>query len=297
MLNDILTLHDILTDTTDPPPPIIDDGILLEKTILLIYGQPKSRKTFLALNMALGIAQGKSFAGFNISNPRKVLYLSAEGGYFPTRDRIQKMCLKIEERHVENFLICPNTKINLCDRSDCADIRRVIGNIQPQVVILDPLIRFHSADENTANQMAAVFTLLRELIEQYSLSIIIVHHEGKDEYRGARGSSAIAGEYDSRIQISTKEEVSTLEFDMRHVATPDKRTILFNEETFLFQEAFNDPIVQAMKLLGGSSEKPTILEILQEKEEYSQSRAYELFNEAVKKGLLIVTEQGTYSLS
>ena len=73
------------------PEPIIKNGILLDKTKLVIVGPPKSKKTFLAQNLALAIAAGKSFANFEITEPKKVLYFLAEGGYYPNRDRLQKL--------------------------------------------------------------------------------------------------------------------------------------------------------------------------------------------------------------
>ena len=51
----------IIKDKTEPPEPIINDGILLDGTMLLIVGAKKSKKTFLTQNIGLAIASGKSF--------------------------------------------------------------------------------------------------------------------------------------------------------------------------------------------------------------------------------------------
>ena len=42
------TLKEILDDHSPMPEPIIKNGILLDKTMLVIVGPPKSKKTFLA---------------------------------------------------------------------------------------------------------------------------------------------------------------------------------------------------------------------------------------------------------
>ena len=101
----IYTLKEIINDHSPMPEPIIKDGILLEGTMLVIVGPPKSKKTFLAQNLALAIASGKSFANFEITKPKKVLYFLAEGGYYPNRDRLQKMGADFSEKYMENFML------------------------------------------------------------------------------------------------------------------------------------------------------------------------------------------------
>ena len=65
-------LKQILEDKTLPPEPIIDNGILLDKTMLFIVGPAKSKKTFLTQNFALSIAMGDDFAGFKI--PKTMIF-------------------------------------------------------------------------------------------------------------------------------------------------------------------------------------------------------------------------------
>ena len=92
-MNDIITFYTAVHDDSEPPEPIIDEGVLLDKTILMIIGEAKVKKSFLAMNFGLAIAKGEGFAGFTVKNPNKVLLLSAEGGYYPTRERIKKFNL------------------------------------------------------------------------------------------------------------------------------------------------------------------------------------------------------------
>ena len=41
-------LKEILEDKSQPPKPIIDDGLLLDGTLLMIVAKAKHQKTFLA---------------------------------------------------------------------------------------------------------------------------------------------------------------------------------------------------------------------------------------------------------
>jgi hypothetical protein len=268
----ILSLRDILGDTSPPPPPIVDNGILLDKTLLLLFGPKKARKTFLALNFGLAISTGTSFACFDIAHSQKVLHLSAEGGYYPTRERIRQMSKARSIPQTDNYLVSTRTLIDL-KLSGLDVLKQNLDLHRPRVLILDPLARFHSADENSAHEMSQVLGLLRGLIEQYSLSIILVHHAGKDSSRGARGSSAIMGEYDSAISMEPEGQPyeHLLSFDMPHVETPKEQKIVFNKDTFWFERDYDCKIARHLTQIARPLTKQELVQELVDRQIYSKS--------------------------
>ena len=100
----IKTFYEIANDHSEPPQPIIDDGILLDSSLLTIIGKHKSNKSFLAFNLGVAIASGIEFAGFKVIDKHRVLILSAEGGYYPNRERIQRMVNNIAKEDLKNIL-------------------------------------------------------------------------------------------------------------------------------------------------------------------------------------------------
>ena len=46
----LFCLKEVIEDNSQPPKPIIDNGVLLDGTILLIIGPPKSKKTFISFS-------------------------------------------------------------------------------------------------------------------------------------------------------------------------------------------------------------------------------------------------------
>src|ERR1035437_10645531 len=92
------SLDHLLNDQSERPSDLIGDGMLLKKSFLLITGAKKSRKTFLAYNFGIALAAGGTFGGFIIPETKnRVLILSAEGGYYPNKERIQKMCYWVDD--------------------------------------------------------------------------------------------------------------------------------------------------------------------------------------------------------
>ena len=148
----VASYNELLNDDSKPPKPIIDNGLLLDGTLLLLIGPPKSKKTFLTMNLALSIASGSDFSGFKVPKPKKVLYLLAEGGFYPTRDRFKKMA---KGKNQNLFVGFPNY-LPINSEDGYHFLYNLVNEFNPDVLILDPLIKFHDVDENSASQMSDV---------------------------------------------------------------------------------------------------------------------------------------------
>ena len=279
------TVSSILNDTTEQPTPIIDNGILTDKTLLLISGQQKVGKSMFAYNCALAIATGRDFAGFKIIKPRRVMILSAEGGRFLNRDRLKKMCKARKIETLESLVISRDTRIKLDDDESYNHLKKTIKDFGPDVVIIDPLVKFHCAEENSAKEMSAIMERIRMLIEDHNLAVILIHHNGKIDSGGPRGSSVIMGEYDSYVDISKKDDGVRLEFDMRHVETPDPIKLRLNRDTLWFESIeLLDPVVAVVKEKESIS-RPDLIKLLLEKGRFETSGgAYKAIKKAIAKG-------------
>jgi hypothetical protein len=287
-------MEEIMHDTRTPPQAIIGGGILLDKTLLLVSGKQKSKKTFLVTNLAMAVAAGVSFASFHIPAALKVLILSAEGGYFPSRDRLRIMRRSIPAGREIDLEISFNSRLNLLDERSFGELRDEIARRRPKVLVIDPLVRFHDAEENSATEMSKVLGGMRELIEDFSLSVMLVHHTGKNPEAGARGSSAISGEYDSAIGIKVQDEKHILEFDMRHVETPSAKVLSFNPETLWFEDAERDPIREILVKAGRRLERRELVNlILEAKLVGSPNSAYRRITRSLQGGS-IELEDETY---
>lgn len=296
-IDKIYSLDYLLNDKSNPPPQLIGGGILLNRSLLLIAGAKKVRKTFLAYNFGVALATGKSFAGFEIKQQSNVFIFSAEGGYFPNRERIQTMCKDVEQEARQRLNICFDSRLKLENYTDIDKIVATIKEYQPEVLVIDPFVKFHGLEENSAKEMGHILDQLRILIEDYKLSIILVHHLGKDQTHGARGSSAILGEYDSCITLtkegSENKHQNKIEFDLRHSISPDSRKLLFNSKTFWFEEEESE-IVKILRTYG-TQDKKTLVDRCISSELYAhQSGAYKAIDREVANGKIGLSEEGKY---
>ena len=166
------------------------------------------------------------------------------------------------------------------NRPDYYDyLYELVKEDNPDVLILDPLIRFHDVDENSASQMSDVLGKIRTMMAELKVSVILVHHTGKVASRGGRGSSVIVGDYDSCIEICKSDDCNVLlKFDMRHVETPSPKKIRFNLDTFWFEN--ESGIVELIESAGGDLLKEDLIKLYGK----PKATAYRHINKAIKSG-------------
>lgn len=191
-----------------------------------IAGAPKANKSFVVLNLALALAKGES--AFNnasypdgtpvmpIQKPYKVLYVEMEIGPDGLKERLLGMTGG-EVPNIDFYIKSRDMQL----RMDTPEGKEALGNeiaqVRPDVVILDPLAKFHLSDENSAQEMGAIMRVGDRWIEKYGCSLIYVHHIGKQDFdnprRGGdrmRGSSALFADVDTFIEVNRKSEASHL---------------------------------------------------------------------------------------
>jgi hypothetical protein len=204
----------------------------------LIGGSAKSMKTWLALDLALSIASDtRALDTFEVHRPGNVLYVCAEGGEGYVKQRLIALCL-----HRDLSLDSLRHRLEIIPRAiriDTADglgrLKATIRRLAPVVIILDPLVRLHRLDENSASSVSGMLSNLTELQQAHDLAIILVHHSTKQGAKsgemggqGFRGSSDFYAWGDSNILIKkTSNNQKRFVVATEHRAAPaaDKFTL------------------------------------------------------------------------
>jgi hypothetical protein len=83
---------------------------------------------------------------------------------------------------------------------------------QPRLIIIDTLARnFGEGNESLAQDMSAFVRGCDDLRSGFpGVTVLVVHHPGKDQRRGARGSVALKGAADAEFALARKEDHCTL---------------------------------------------------------------------------------------
>ena len=211
-------LSDLLIKQFPPESSLIGSGLLKKDSILIIGGPAKSMKSIISLNIATSLATATPVFGTLPVSPiaQRVLYIEQEIGYEDDKLRFQGIWSNLPY-HLQE-LASANIWVESCNRDLRLDttygtklLSDLISSCQPNVVIFDPLIEFHSSAENDTTAMSGVFRHLDHLRTVHNFATIINHHRTKlsnnpdvlndDSPETLRGSSYVFGKVDSVMML------------------------------------------------------------------------------------------------
>jgi hypothetical protein len=205
------------------------EGLWSEQAVGILGGEPKCYKSFLALDIALSVASGTAcLRQFPVRRSGPVLVFPAEDSFAVVRQRLEAIAsvaqVSFQTLPVE---VITAPALRLDTPIDRQRLRDTIQNLQPVLLILDPLIRLHRLDENDATQIATLLSYLRELQRQFQLAVLLVHHARKDSNgsrpgQALRGSSELHGWGDSNLYLRRKGAQLTLSTEHRAAASQDR---------------------------------------------------------------------------
>ncbi len=194
----------------------------------VIGGTPKSFKTWLGLEIAVSVASGTPCLGeFGVARPGPALIYLAEDSATVVRERLAALCAH-RQVDLETLDVRVITVPTL--RLDCEDdVRRLGATLrahEPALLLLDPFVRMHVADENSAQAVASILAQLRDLQRTHQVAIIVVHHTRKNVRGGQHGQSLRgSGDFhawvDSGLYITHEKQRLRLTIEHRAAPAPE----------------------------------------------------------------------------
>lgn len=187
-------------------------GVLPKEGIAAIYGDTKSGKSFLAIDLLLAVAEGREWFGYQTEAvPATYLALEGQAG---VSQRVQTTSLNRGEPN-ERFKVITQdfSLVNPEDLNDLAACLVQSGR-QGGVVIIDTLARAAAGlDENASKDMGLVIEAASKLQSLVGGLVILVHHTGKDGSKGPRGHSSFMAALDAAIRVEGKAKRHTWSVD------------------------------------------------------------------------------------
>jgi hypothetical protein len=206
--------------TGTPPEPMrwLLDGVIPATGFSVIAAEPKASKTIVALHLALAVAGGsRELWGRKVGVEGRVLLIEEEGGSSDLHRRIAMIAADLGLRpRSGSFDLLFRKRVKLDDPASLANLRELIFEADPSLVILDPLSRLHNKEENSSSEMASVLDELNTFAAERA--VIVLHHQNKGNGKGAsrvRGTSAIFAAVDALVSISKDGDRRTLEVEAR----------------------------------------------------------------------------------
>ena len=220
---DELPSMSVLSDFADNPPLLPEElitGVLRRGHKMLISGSSKAGKSFLLMELCICIAEGIPWLGFPCKQG-KILYVNLEIDPASCVNRFLKIykAMKVEPKRMDNIIIW-----NLRGHAVPLDqlvpklVRRV-RDIQLAAVIIDPIYKVITGDENSASDMGAFCNQFDKICAETGCSVIYCHHHSKGAQGikkamdRASGSGVFARDPDAQldmIELELSESIQNL---------------------------------------------------------------------------------------
>ena len=213
-------------------PDELVEGLMTIGSSVVVYGDSNSGKTFWALSVASAIATGTDCYGKK-TDPGLVIYLASEAPA-SIRSRMQAI-KKYHKCNLENLVMVPvpmNFHSGDQDAQDVIELVRTVEQIKGKpvrLIIGDTLARMSAgANENSGEDMGPVMARFDQVATATGAALMIIHHNGKDAAKGARGWSGIRAHIDTEIEVAEKD-------GNRSVTVTKQRELPIKGETIYFK--------------------------------------------------------------
>ena len=196
-VNDDLPDPESLAAQWDHLPPLAEpliDGVLRQGHKMLVCGPSKSGKSFLLIQLCAAIAEGRKWLGWQCTQGR-VLYVNLE------LDRAS--CLH-RFRDVYRALGWPAANLQDIDVWNLRGLAVPMDKLAPKLirraakkhyvaVVIDPIYKVITGDENSAEKMAAFCNQFDRVCHELKAAVIYCHHHSKGAQGGKRSMDRASG--------------------------------------------------------------------------------------------------------
>jgi KaiC/GvpD/RAD55 family RecA-like ATPase len=204
-------------DLIDDIKPCLDvsdfvQGLLLEKSAAVVYGESNAGKTFWATDLSLHVAYGLVWNGRRVEQGG-VVYCCLEGsrGFC---NRVAAWQLAHGVKQGQGKFAAIQSALNLLDpRADTPLLVKAIQEataklgMPVKLVVIDTLSRaLAGGNENAPDDMGALVRNMDAIRAETGACVMFIHHCGKDAAKGARGHSLLRAAVDTEIEVVADEQ-------------------------------------------------------------------------------------------
>lgn len=246
-LPQITTLKELFKEPIILPPSIIE-GVLRQGHKMLISGPSKAGKSFLLMELAVCFAEGRKWFDVFQCQKCKVLYINLEIDGPSANQRMlniyEGMKIAEKDRHTENIYMWhlrghaqPLNKLS----AQIIDRVNMLGDVG--AIIVDPIYKIMTGDENNASEMGTFCNYFDRIGTKTGCSIIFCHHHSK----GAQGAKK-AQDRASGSGVFTRDPDAVL--DVSPLEIPES----IEKEPMSFDDSVNEDYRTAWQVSGSLRE-------------------------------------------
>ncbi len=209
-----------------PVRPWIARGYLMRRSVTVVSGPGSAGKSSLMVAWACAMAVGNSFSRMKIAGRLRIATYNVEDDADEQQRRfsatLRKMGLTTDAIRDHLMILGPSrvgTLLHtvrdgtlLVNTPVFDRIEALIKDFRPNVLMLDPFVELHQAEENDNTAIRAVMARFRAMAIEHDMSLVILHHARKGgggtpgDPDSLRGASSIVGAARVALTLSVMSE-------------------------------------------------------------------------------------------
>lgn len=222
-----VTAESIFYRPFEPHPMIVED--LIPGGLTVLAGTPKIGKSWMALDLAISVAEGIPFLGKTV-HKTGVLYYCLEDTYVRIRNRMHELA---DEPPDDLYFTTSSERIGSGITRDIVNFLRNHGDVE--LIIIDTLQKIRGADDGSGNGSYSKdydeMGKLKEIADLNRKSVVVVHHlrqkpDPNDPFNEIVGTNGITGVSDTNIVLKRTEGSMTAEMFVRGRDVEERKFML-----------------------------------------------------------------------
>jgi hypothetical protein len=190
-----------------PREYVVEGLITADARLIVPYGATGTGKSLVVCDMFNAVHRGVPWRGLATKRGR-VVYLCAEGSH-----DYKFRAAAYAKHHGVAIGELPPVIDNCPDLLKPAGVVDVVQQIQAaggcDYLIVDTLSQTFTGDENS-NDLASYTRNCRRMSQVLNCGVVVIHHSGKDQAKGARGHSSLRAAVDLELEVSREGESRSL---------------------------------------------------------------------------------------
>ena len=180
-------------------------GMLHLGEVVTVYGPSNVGKSLVALEILQHVCKGHAL-GSRRARKGSIVYIAAEAPI-----SIKRRAKALGLTRADGAFFIGDEPIDLLDTCSIAQtiqyLKKLDTSEKLRVVVIDTFsLAIPDADENSATAMSQAISNAKRIALDLKVCVILVHHEGKDDSRGPRGSTAIKAGVDVELKLERSDE-------------------------------------------------------------------------------------------
>lgn len=208
------------------PRAWIAPGYLIRGAVTVLSGPGSAGKSSIAVAWSIALALARPWHRFKPTGAMRVFNYNTEDDGTEQRRRMSAALRQFDafpaDLAGQVVRIGPNGTGTLLRRDPISGrlaftaamraLETLISEQRPDVLILDPLVELHDAEENDNTALRAIMAKFRSLAIEYKLALVLIHHARKGSGSAAgdpdslRGASSIVGAARVVLTVLTMDE-------------------------------------------------------------------------------------------